>query len=175
MSETASTGKPKIRAKDLVADIKSGMGHESLMRKYGLSSEGLYSAYDKLIENRLITNAQLHSQHHISGRPKLQSRNQVAPHARNSEESGKQRPWPFAVRLLSIVGGCLVGGSLVVVIYASVFTSVVDQWKEYVPLGEGIHVVTENTLITDRLDDYDRLTRFIEQDDKGAIEQLRIR
>jgi hypothetical protein len=43
-------GKQKISAKELLADIKSGMNNRDLMRKYELSSKGLESSFKKLVE-----------------------------------------------------------------------------------------------------------------------------
>ncbi len=44
-----------IEAKDIVRDIRSGMSDTQLMTKYDLSSKGLQSAFQKLVDNRIMT------------------------------------------------------------------------------------------------------------------------
>ena len=44
-----------IEAKDIVRDIRSGMSDAQLMKKYDLSSKGLQSAFQKLVDNRIMT------------------------------------------------------------------------------------------------------------------------
>jgi hypothetical protein len=44
------TQKRVLKARDLINDIRGGMGDAELMKKYHLSSLGLQSAFDKLIE-----------------------------------------------------------------------------------------------------------------------------
>lgn len=44
-----------INAKDILDDIRAGMSDQYLMSKYNLSAKGLQSAFEKLINNRLIT------------------------------------------------------------------------------------------------------------------------
>jgi hypothetical protein len=51
--------KQKISAKELLADIRAGMDDPALMKKYGLSAEGLQSALKKLIEAKVITQVEL--------------------------------------------------------------------------------------------------------------------
>ncbi len=46
--------KIRIKIKDIVRDIRSGMAEYDLMNKYGLSSLGLQSAFRKLIEAKAI-------------------------------------------------------------------------------------------------------------------------
>jgi len=41
--------KPKISAKELIADIRAGMDDPALMKKYGLAAQGLQSIFNKLI------------------------------------------------------------------------------------------------------------------------------
>lgn len=49
----------KISAKAVAADIKSGMGSAELMQKYGLSPKALEYVFQKLIENNLVTTAEV--------------------------------------------------------------------------------------------------------------------
>jgi hypothetical protein len=44
----------KISAKEAVADIRSGVGDRALMKKYGLSPDGLQSLFDKLVSTGFI-------------------------------------------------------------------------------------------------------------------------
>ncbi len=46
--------KRKISAKEAVADIRSGMSDSVVMKKFGLSEEGLQSLYDKLVHAGFI-------------------------------------------------------------------------------------------------------------------------
>ena len=48
-------GTREIRAKDIVADIRSGMPSERLMLKYKLTAKGLRSAFRKLLDAKVIT------------------------------------------------------------------------------------------------------------------------
>jgi len=43
-------------------DIRSGLGDADLMKKYGLSSKGLESAFSKLINNRILTVEEVYGQ-----------------------------------------------------------------------------------------------------------------
>ncbi len=47
-------GKQSIGAKEVVADIKSGMTDAELGKKYGLSSKGLESLFRKLVTAKLL-------------------------------------------------------------------------------------------------------------------------
>jgi hypothetical protein len=47
--------KRKIEAKSLVNDIRAGLNNRELMEKYGLSSKGLLSAFNKLVASRVMT------------------------------------------------------------------------------------------------------------------------
>lgn len=47
--------KQVIDAKKIVRDIRSGMNDAELMRRYGLSAKGLESAFNKLINSRIMT------------------------------------------------------------------------------------------------------------------------
>ena len=51
--------KRKIRAKDIVGDIRSGMANSGLMEKYQLSSKGLQSIFKKLLEANAVRDAEL--------------------------------------------------------------------------------------------------------------------
>jgi hypothetical protein len=51
--------KQKISGKELVADIHGGMTDSAIMEKYGLSSQGLQSAFTKLLNNGLLEQSQL--------------------------------------------------------------------------------------------------------------------
>lgn len=51
--------KPRIKARDAVRDIRSGMDDYQLMEKYGLSSKGLESLLGKLVGIGAITQAEL--------------------------------------------------------------------------------------------------------------------
>jgi hypothetical protein len=51
-----------IEAKCIVRDIRSGMSDADLMQKYNLSSKGLQSAFQKLIDNRIMTIQEIYGQ-----------------------------------------------------------------------------------------------------------------
>lgn len=51
--------KRKIKAKEIVVDIKSGMSDEDLMEKYNVSEKGLKSIFQKLIDAGSIEQSQL--------------------------------------------------------------------------------------------------------------------
>ncbi len=51
--------KPKIRARDAVNDIRSGMSDSEMMEKYGLSAKGLHALFMKLIEVNAISQSEL--------------------------------------------------------------------------------------------------------------------
>ena len=51
--------KRKIEAKNLVIDIRAGFSNLELMEKYSLSSKGLLSAFNKLIESRAVEKDEL--------------------------------------------------------------------------------------------------------------------
>jgi hypothetical protein len=51
--------KPKISARELVSDIRDRMTDAQLMEKYQLSANGLQSAFEKLLETKAITRAEL--------------------------------------------------------------------------------------------------------------------
>jgi hypothetical protein len=56
--------KKVIQAKDIVNDIRAGLTEDELMHKYHLSSRGLRSAYEKLLQKRIMT------VHEIYGQPR---------------------------------------------------------------------------------------------------------
>lgn len=51
--------KPKLSAKEVVQDIRSGMTDGELMGKYNLSAKGLQSAFQKLVQAGALTAAEL--------------------------------------------------------------------------------------------------------------------
>lgn len=51
--------KPKIKARDVINDIRSGMTDSGLMEKYGLSAKGLQSLFLKLIDIKAVTQAEI--------------------------------------------------------------------------------------------------------------------
>ncbi len=153
--------KPQLNAKEILQDIRAGLDDTALMEKYGLSRDGLHSAYDKLVRAGLITRATLCN----SAKPRSKAQRAAVYNSGRTTESdqGRKRlPRSVKIALWAI-------SVLVLIVICGISREVLKLWSaEYVPLGEGIHVVTENTPITDRIDDYDRLTRFIDQDDNGA-------
>jgi uncharacterized protein (DUF433 family) len=59
------TPKPRIKARDAVRDIRSGMTDSGLMEKYGLSAKGLQSVFLKLLEAKAITHAEMNQRRAI--------------------------------------------------------------------------------------------------------------
>lgn len=51
--------KPKIKARDVINDIRSGMTDSELMEKYGLSAKGLQSLFLKLLDIKALTQAEI--------------------------------------------------------------------------------------------------------------------
>lgn len=51
--------KKAVSVQEVVADINSGMTDEQLMTKYGLSTKGLESLFDKLLKAKLVTQSML--------------------------------------------------------------------------------------------------------------------
>lgn len=51
--------KRKIEAKSLIDDIRAGLDNLDLMEKYGLSSKGLLSAFNKLITSQVVEEDEL--------------------------------------------------------------------------------------------------------------------
>ncbi len=56
------TRKHRIRAVDVIRDIRSGMSAAELMAKYRFSSRGLHALFRKLLEAKAMTKAELESQ-----------------------------------------------------------------------------------------------------------------
>jgi uncharacterized membrane protein (DUF485 family) len=61
-------GKRKITARELLADVKQGLGDPALMEKYKLSAQGLQSVFQKLVKAGLMTQAELDSRNPSSER-----------------------------------------------------------------------------------------------------------
>jgi uncharacterized protein (DUF433 family) len=59
------TPKPRIKARDAVRDIRSGMTDSGLMEKYGLSAKGLQSLFLKLLEAKAITQTEMNQRRAI--------------------------------------------------------------------------------------------------------------
>jgi hypothetical protein len=53
--------KRKITAKEIMADLKSGLDDPALMKKYNLSSEGLQSLFKKMLKAGVVTRQDLDS------------------------------------------------------------------------------------------------------------------
>ena len=53
--------KRKIKAKDLVRDIRSGITTSQLIEKYGFSAKGLRLIFGKLLEARVMTRDELNT------------------------------------------------------------------------------------------------------------------
>jgi len=51
-----------IQARDIVKDIRTGLTDAELMEKYGLSAKGLESAFQKLVNSRIMTVAEVYGQ-----------------------------------------------------------------------------------------------------------------
>jgi hypothetical protein len=56
----------KIKAREMVADVRSGMGDTVMMHKYGLSEKQLEGALRKLVELDLISYMQLYERTSLS-------------------------------------------------------------------------------------------------------------
>ncbi|MBI4962144.1 MAG: PilZ domain-containing protein [Desulfomonile tiedjei] len=54
--------KKTIQARDIVIDIRGGMTDAELMEKYGLSAKGLASAFEKLVNSRIMTVEEVYGQ-----------------------------------------------------------------------------------------------------------------
>ncbi len=61
--------KRKIDARQIVLDIRAGMGASALRKKHGLSDRELKSVYNKLLDKGLVLKSQVHSQHKSPGEP----------------------------------------------------------------------------------------------------------
>jgi hypothetical protein len=51
--------KRTLKAEDILRDLRAGMTDSALMRKYFLSSRGLHSILDKLLDAKVLTKEQL--------------------------------------------------------------------------------------------------------------------
>ena len=51
--------KQKVSAKAVIADLRSGISDADLMHKYGLTSKGLESLFEKLVEKKVLTAAEI--------------------------------------------------------------------------------------------------------------------
>jgi diguanylate cyclase (GGDEF)-like protein/PAS domain S-box-containing protein len=58
-SQRPKKAKPKIDARQAIADLRSGMSDDALMRKYSISAAGLQSLLHKLLEADLIDQVEL--------------------------------------------------------------------------------------------------------------------
>lgn len=58
--------KPKIRAKEIMADIKAGMDDAWLMEKYGLSPKGIITLMSRLIWEGLMTPEELEARRSLA-------------------------------------------------------------------------------------------------------------
>lgn len=56
----------RIKAREFMTDIRSGMDDPSLMRKYDLTHEGLQKVFEKLVEADFITVMELHERSRLS-------------------------------------------------------------------------------------------------------------
>ncbi len=54
----------KISAKEAVADIRSGVDDAALMKKYGLSPNGLQSLFDKVVNTGFIDLGEMQNRLH---------------------------------------------------------------------------------------------------------------
>jgi uncharacterized protein (DUF433 family) len=59
------TQKIRIKARDAVRNIRSGMTDSELMEKYGLSAKGLQSLFVKLLESKAITRGEMNQRREI--------------------------------------------------------------------------------------------------------------
>lgn len=82
--------KRKINAKQLVEDIRGGMGDSALRHKYGLSEKGLQSLYGKLLDKGLVRKSEL-----VRDRPgpSPQRRQRLAPPQQSRPRPARIDPW----------------------------------------------------------------------------------
>jgi hypothetical protein len=59
--------KRKVRASDILSDLRSGMTDQALMRKYALSSMQLDKVFAKLLKARLLTDAEIERRKNLQG------------------------------------------------------------------------------------------------------------
>ncbi|MBI4965009.1 MAG: YIP1 family protein [Desulfomonile tiedjei] len=100
-------GKQKISAKELLKDIKSGMGDTDLMEKYGLSSKGLESAFKKLLEVGVLDASLLKGRSTQSGPipAQAEARREPAPAPERKASALPKLPEPLAAIAADIKGG----------------------------------------------------------------------
>ena len=60
--------KRKIKAKDIVSDIRQGMSDSQLMEKHTLSSKGLQSVFRKLVDANAIKPRELFNRAQVTTR-----------------------------------------------------------------------------------------------------------
>jgi diguanylate cyclase (GGDEF)-like protein/PAS domain S-box-containing protein len=68
LAKRSGNGKRRIDAEQVLNDIRSGMSDQSLMNKYALSSKGLQSLFEKLLDAGLITQSELEDRVSLSER-----------------------------------------------------------------------------------------------------------
>ncbi len=73
--------KAKINAKQVLADIRSGISDELMMEKYGLSEKGLDSLFKKLTEANLLSGAELQQRHGAESKGAAPSPERTSPPA----------------------------------------------------------------------------------------------
>lgn len=90
--------KPKVSAKGVLGDIRSGKSDLELMRKYDLSSKGLQSLFNKLVKRGLLTAPELHQRSaDLAGTVAIDPHDGGAPTAaRDSEKKGDAQARPTA-------------------------------------------------------------------------------
>jgi hypothetical protein len=59
-------GKKKIKAKELLADIRAGMDDDGLMKKYGFSAGGILKALNRLIYEGLMSPSELAERRYLA-------------------------------------------------------------------------------------------------------------
>lgn len=60
------TTKRKLRAKEVLADIKAGMSNTELMERYSLSGKGLRKVFQKLLEAKALTEAEVDERYSLA-------------------------------------------------------------------------------------------------------------
>jgi hypothetical protein len=73
--------KQKVSAKEVLADIRSGLSDADLMTKYGLTSKGLESLFEKLIERKVLSASEFATRNAAPSQPVEPERPQVDPPA----------------------------------------------------------------------------------------------
>ncbi len=83
--------KPKISAKELIADIQAGLDDQALMKKYGLSAQGLQSVFKKLVEAKALKQSNWITGRSLLRRPSASSGN-ARPAANPRQENSMSAP-----------------------------------------------------------------------------------